>query len=48
MCGRYQLVKPSLLAQVYGGEQRRLDELNLPANVNMRSPLRFAAIAMPQ
>lgn len=35
MCGRYQLVNPHLLAQVYGVEQRRLDELNLSANVNV-------------
>ena len=36
MCGRYQLVKPELLAQVYGLEQRTLDALGLVPNVNVR------------
>ncbi len=44
MCGRYQLVNPRLLAQVYGVEQRRLDALNLSANVNVRPTQRVPVL----
>ncbi|HKB49172.1 MAG TPA: SOS response-associated peptidase, partial [Ktedonobacterales bacterium] len=36
MCGRYQLVRPALLARVYGLEQSQLDGLHLAANANVR------------
>src|SRR5258708_27020783 len=36
MCGRYQLVRPELLAKVYGLEQHTLDALALAPNMNVR------------
>ena len=44
MCGRYQLVNPRLLAQVYGVQQRRLDELQLASNVNVRPTQRVPVL----
>ncbi len=44
MCGRYQLVNPHLLAQVYGVKQSRLDELQLASNVNVRPTQRVPVL----
>ena len=44
MCGRYQLVRPELLAQVYGLEQRRLDALSIAATVNVRPTQRVPVL----
>jgi putative SOS response-associated peptidase YedK len=44
MCGRYQLVRPELLAQVYGLEQRTLDVLGLASNMNVRPTQRVPVL----
>ena len=44
MCGRYQLVNPRLLAQVYGVRQGRIDELQLASNANVRPTQRVPVL----
>ncbi len=44
MCGRYQLVSPRLLAQVYGVKQGRIDELQLASNANVRPTQRVPVL----
>src|SRR5260370_22191865 len=44
MCGRYQLVRPELLAGVYGLEQRMLDGLHLASNANVRPTQRVPVL----
>src|SRR5260370_5895759 len=44
MCGRYQLVRPQLLARVYGLEQTTLDTLSLTPNTNVRPTQRVPVL----
>jgi putative SOS response-associated peptidase YedK len=44
MCGRYQLVRPELLARVYGVEQGQLDALGFVPNANVRPTQRVPVL----
>jgi putative SOS response-associated peptidase YedK len=44
MCGRYQLVHPSLMAQRFGVEQQALDVFALAPNVNVSPTQRVPAV----